>query len=222
VLTVGDNGQIAAQFQRRLDLVLSDEEHRSARQQGILYNLRVPMNAPGGYQVRAAVRDERSRAIGTSSQFFDVPAVGQRRVALSGVVMGATAARGEEPAAEGGVTITQLSMGEGVFSEPGVRIFKPGSDALYTCEIYDGVSDAGTALTTFATLLRDGRAVFQTPETPVSRRTKGVLRTVPVAGRLSLGRTMPRGPYTLQVTVAEARNGRVRTRASQWVDFEVR
>ena len=46
-------------------------------------------------------------------------------------------------------------------------------------------------------------------------------RTI-VGGKLSLGRGLPRGTYTLQVSVAP-QSGKDRDRqASQWVDFEVR
>jgi hypothetical protein len=45
---------------------------------------------------------------------------------------------------------------------------------------------------------------------------------VPVGGKLSLGRGLPRGTYTLQISVGP-RDGQERdVHASQWVDFEVR
>ena len=53
-------------------------------------------------------------------------------------------------------------------------------------------------------------------------QVSGALRIVPVAGKLSFGRNMPRGAYTLRVTVSQARGGKVERQASQWVDFEVR
>jgi hypothetical protein len=225
LLTVGDNGQVLSQFRRELELKLTDEEYRAARQRGILYNARIPMKTPGGYQVRAAVRDERSSAIGSGSQFFEIPDVGKKKVALSGVVMQGTAASKEAAVAGDSAepSLAPVTIEDGVFSEPGIRIFRPGSDAVYTCEIYDGVGDASTNLSTFATLLRDGRTVYQSQASPVTSRQKpGAMRVVPVAGKLSLGRNMPRGAYTLRVTVSQARGGKVERQASQWVDFEVR
>jgi hypothetical protein len=44
------------------------------------------------------------------------------------------------------------------------------------------------------------------------------VRTIPIAGLLSLGDDVPPGAYTLQVTVAPGR----KRGASQWVDLEVR
>jgi hypothetical protein len=43
---------------------------------------------------------------------------------------------------------------------------------------------------------------------------------VPVGGGLSLGDTLSRGSYTLQVSVAPG--GARRAQATQWVEFEVR
>jgi hypothetical protein len=47
------------------------------------------------------------------------------------------------------------------------------------------------------------------------------MRVVPVAGRLALTRAVPRGAYTLQVSVA-GQAGSKRRIAYQWADFEVR
>lgn len=57
------------------------------------YALHLPVRQPGGYQVRVAVPDEGSSAVGSAAQFVDVPTVGARRVALSGVSLHASNAR---------------------------------------------------------------------------------------------------------------------------------
>jgi VWFA-related protein len=225
LMMVGDNGQIVSQFRRTVDLDLSAEELAQVRQRGILYHARMPLKASGGFQVRAAVRDEKSGQLGSGSQFFEAPLVGKQRLALSGIVM-----QGEQPKAPFAPSTEGTEAGlapadsdDALFSEPGIRIFRPGADAVYSCEIYDGATDQALGLATYATLLRDGREVFRSRAAPVARRTsKSALQVVPVAGRLSLGPKMPRGPYTLRVTVAQSRVGKVVRQASQWVEFEVR
>jgi uncharacterized protein YbbK (DUF523 family) len=47
------------------------------------------------------------------------------------------------------------------------------------------------------------------------------MRVIPIAPRVSLGTSVPRGPYTLQVSVARNDGGRRRVRADQWIDLEV-
>ena len=82
---------------------------------------------PGGYQIRAAVQDDRSNAIGTGAQFVEVPKVGKDHVALSGVVMmdvaAGTGAPGEPPTAR---PVRTDVIADGVLGEPAIKIFKPG------------------------------------------------------------------------------------------------
>ena len=71
-------------------------------------------------------------------------------------------------------------------------------------------------------LLRDAKVVYENEPAPVDAPSgNGAVRVIPIAGRLSLGRDVPAGSYTLQVTVAEPRGGKKGV-ARQWIDFEVR
>ena len=54
---------------------------------GLVYTARVPIGKPGGYQLRYAVRDRRSGAIGSAGGFVHVPDVTGGAFALSGLVL---------------------------------------------------------------------------------------------------------------------------------------
>lgn len=220
LLAIGDNGRSAGQARRQLQLRLSAAEYQEMRQRGLLYSARLPMKDAGGFQVRAAVQDTRSKKIGTSTQYVEVPKVGKGQLALSGVVMMDVAAAGAATA-----TIATDSLDDGVLGEPAVKIFKPGTEVAYTCEIYDGRGGASEGVSTTATLLRDGQPIFTSPPAPVAPasggRAAGPLTSVPVGGRLSLGRQLAPGSYTLQVSVAPA-DAPAKRRAMQWAEFEVR
>jgi hypothetical protein len=113
------------------------------------------------------------------------------------------------------------ALSDGVLGEPAVKIFRPGAEVAYTCEIYDGGKGSSDGFATTATLLRDGRPFFSSPPAAVkSAAADADVRSVPVGGRLSLGQKLPRGSYTLQVSVAP--EGARRPYATQWVEFEVR
>jgi len=84
---VGDNGEIVGDWRRRLTLNLTDDQLREARTTGVLYSTRMSVKEPGGYQVRTAVRDVPSGAVGSASQFLEVPRVGPGRLALSGLLL---------------------------------------------------------------------------------------------------------------------------------------
>ena len=226
LLAVGDNGQPVATARLQVPLRLDDESYALMRKRGLLYSARLGIKEAGGYQIRAAVQDDRSKAIGTSAQFVEVPKVGKDHVALSGVVMMDVAAAGTaapgEPQASSAIRTDVIA--DGVLGEPAIKIFKPGSEVAYTFEIYDGRGKRKEGFSTRATLIRDGKAFYTTPPAPVGGAPQDAkpIGAVPVGGKLSLGRGLPRGTYTLQVSVAP-QSGKGRDRqASQWVDFEVR
>ena len=89
LLAVGDNGRIVGQSRcRALSLRLDDAAYALLRQRGLLYSARIAHQG-----ARPATRSARQcrtiarKAIGTSTQFVDVPAVGKGHLALSGVVL---------------------------------------------------------------------------------------------------------------------------------------
>jgi hypothetical protein len=104
-----------------------------------------------------------------------------------------------------------------------VRVLEPGTDAVYAYEIYDGLKPAEAAQLQMGTaLIRDGKVVYESPFSPVTapQRDGKKLRSIPVAGKLALGKDMPAGPYTLEVIVRGKDAQKLERR--QWLDFEVR
>jgi len=49
-------------------LRLDAAAYRLLQERGLLYSARLPLKTPGGYQIRAAVQDDRSKALGTASR----------------------------------------------------------------------------------------------------------------------------------------------------------
>ncbi|MFI5076200.1 MAG: VWA domain-containing protein [Vicinamibacteria bacterium] len=199
-LAVDRDGQIIGEVLETVAVRLDADAYARARQRGLRYGLRVPLKTAGGYQIRVAVRDDRSKALGTAAEFVEIPRVGKDRLALSGVVLAET----DAPAA------------------PLTTIFAPGRTVEYRCTVYDGRTARDRALSTRATVLRDGRAVHTSPPAPITGAAKDAPAVAPVAfrGSLNLGDALPAGAYTLQLTVAE--DGSKAVPAIQWVDFEVR
>ena len=227
LLAIGDDGLPVARIQRRVEVTLTPGNLQTLRRQGLLYTERLPIKTPGGYQVRAAILDERTKTVGTSAQFIQVPRVGKDRVALSGVVMTdvvtakqavgleAVAARSAAAAAPG-------ALAEGALAGPATKIFKPGSEVVYACDIYDGRNRRTEPLTTQTTLLRDGQPIFTGPVARVAGAdpAQRPVGKVPVNGSVTLGHDLVPGVYSLQVTVRDG--DRPKPAATQWVDFEVR
>jgi VWFA-related protein len=231
LLAIDEQGQAVGQVRLQVPLRLDDVAYGELRQRGLLYTARVAIKDPGGYQIRTAVKDDRSGATGTSAQFVEVPNVGRGRVALSSVVMidpEAAPRQAGVGADAGAIRLAADTLGNGVLGEPAIRIFKPGARIVYACEVYDGRGEREGGFSTQATVLRDGKAIYTSPPAPIrggdeSAGPSGArpIGAVPVGGAVQLGRGMPPGVYTLQVSIAPRSGGRTR-HASQWVDFEVR
>ena len=109
------------------------------------------MTRPGGYQVRAAVQDDRSDRVGTGARFVEVPKVGKGSIALSGVLL-TDAAAADRPLA---------------------LTFAPGSVVEYTCTVYDGRTDRTAGFSITATVLRDGKPVYTSPPAPIAGAAAG-------------------------------------------------
>jgi VWFA-related protein len=219
VLAVGDDGKMKTQWRRAIDLQLTQASYEQAKTRGILYSASIPMKAPGAYQLRVAVRDEHTSAMGSTSQFVEVPAAGKGRVAMSGIVLqGVDAADAPAP---GAAPPEQLERN--VLAEPAIRIFRQGAEAVYAYEVYNGTPREKGALTATATLMRDGQVVHQGAPVPIaSKGGSGPVLVTPAVGRLSLSKEIAPGFYTLRITVARVRNGATVPQATQWATFEVR
>ena len=82
-LVFDGDGDIVTQSREIIPVQLEAAAYNRARTHGLRYSVRLPMTRPGGYQVRAAVQDDRSDRVGTGSRFVEVPKVGKGSVALS-------------------------------------------------------------------------------------------------------------------------------------------
>jgi VWFA-related protein len=176
---------------------------------GIIYSLVVPVKRAGGVQVRFAVRDEATGALGAASEFVEIPEVKKGALALSGVVLGeesqAVATPGDEMA-----TVARISS-------PALRVFAPGARLVYTYEIYN----AAVPVDTTVTVWRDGRPYFSAPPATLTPLPKP--RPTKAAGGIQLGRRMPPGDYVFQVSAVTKPAGRSKPKtATRWTSFEVR
>jgi VWFA-related protein len=204
VFALDDTGNVVGQTREAIAVRLDADAYTKARRQGLRYGVRLPFKKAGGYQIRAAILDERSQALGAGAQFVEVPRVGKGRVAMSGLVLSEA----------------------GADAQPLASVFARRSRVDYRGTIYDGRRDDG-GLATQATVLRDGKPVSTSTPAPIAAAPAGGAEVAPVAftGTLALDDLTP-GLYTLQISVLPAAvpgDGKAsKPRAMQWFDFEVR
>jgi VWFA-related protein len=200
VFALDDEGNVVGQAREVIEVRLDAVGYDRAREHGLRYAVRLPFKKAGGYQVRAAVLDERSQTFGASAQFIEVPRVSPGRLALSSLILA-------------------VADGEG---QPLATVFPRRSRLHYRGAIYDGRRGDGEVATQ-ATVLRDGRPVYASPPAPVAASPGATeVATLPFAGTLALGDELTPGVYTLQVSVISAAAGSKGPRAVQFVDFELR
>ena len=81
--------------------------------------------------MRAAVEDLTSKAVGSASQFLEVPKVGRGSLALSGVLSKGVSGA-ESPAKEAeSLDAAPEGLADAVLFEPEVRVLSPGVNAVY-------------------------------------------------------------------------------------------
>lgn len=175
------------------DVTLDARAIEQVIQNGFVYTVRVPIVRPGGYQLRFAVRDRRSGALGAGGGFVLVPDVTGGAFALSGLVL-----RAEQRAAS---AVPLDSERFSMAPADALRVYAPGTPLVYSYEIYNG----GTAVEAVATLWRGGdRLVALAPETLVPPQGGGPLFAV---GRLELADDLAPGSYLLQISATSNDRG---------------
>jgi VWFA-related protein len=191
------------------DVTLKNAAAEQAIKNGLVYTARVMIEKPGGYQLRYAVRDRRSGAIGSVGGFVNVADVTGGAFALSGLVLRA----GERTAASESIDSDRFS----VRPADGLRVYAPGTQLSYSYEIYN----AGTAVQAVTSLWRGtDRLTSLPPDTLVPPADGGPFAT---AGGLKLADDLPAGTYVLQIaaTSDDPKHAKRARAAVQRLSFDV-
>jgi hypothetical protein len=203
----GDNGTVAGQVTRTATLSLSPTDYAHAMRYGMQLTFDIPVKKPGAYQVRIAARDKVSSRIGSAGQFVSVPDLGNKRLAVSGIILGT----GSDNAGQG-------------LANPGARRFTPNSDIHFVYMLYNVADQKGAQrnLVMQAKLFRDGKEVYSGPEVPVKAAANQTdLSRVITSGSVRLAPELEPGNYYLQVSVMEVIGKNKVVPVVQWADFDV-
>jgi len=163
----------------------------------------MPAKKPGSYQVRIAVRDRTSAKIGSAGQFIEVPDLNNNRLALSGIVLRATA---------------QIAQAAAMANPPDRR-FQHNSELYATLVVYNPTPN----LTMQTKLFRDGKSVKSSAETAVDVTNQPDPSRMVITNVMRLTSDLEPGNYYLQVLISDknAKDKDKQPPATQWVDFEI-
>ncbi|HKY43887.1 MAG TPA: VWA domain-containing protein [Pyrinomonadaceae bacterium] len=202
----GDNGIMVEQTKDTATLRLTDRDYEHAMRNGMALKLDMPVKKPGSYQVRFAARDRNSAKIGSSGQFVEVPDLNKKRMAVSGIVLGATAGSSGRDVNE-------------ILQRPATRNFDPNTDLHFAFVTYNAPSTSNLVME--AKLFRDGKAVFSGPETPINIGNQADPSRLLVNGSLRLSSDLELGNYYLQVVITDKAAKSKTAPVVQWIDFDI-
>jgi len=175
-------------------LRFEESNFEEALRMGITYQLAVPAQKPGLYEVRVAIRDPANGKVGSAREFVEVPDLAHGGLAVSGVLAYSADSRQRDAGAPG---------------LAGERRFRRQDSLTYACQVFNAKSAKGEIR-----IVQDGKQMSAAPS-EISENGDG---TSTAKGVISLAPFAP-GYYILQVVVR--REGDKAAVTSQWTDFEV-
>ena len=183
---------------RLLRVSLNQEGYARAMKYGLVYSTTIQAPKPGPYEVRAAVLDEASGAMGSANELVTIPKASSKGLELSGILF------------EG-----WLGKEDDITPAQGSSTFHHGQTAPFVVEAL-GPADAAH-LKMEATLFRDGVALSEPVDCPIDRVEKAKGGGRMLRGSLTIPSTAESGDYAVQVAVTEQGE----ERAVQWANFRV-
>lgn len=211
----GADGQPVKQLSKNFSFLVRTDSIARINEKGIIFPMNVPIEKPGAYQLRMAVRDTKSGKIGSASQFIEIPDLKKNKLTLSGVIVQNT-------------TNARLKAGQhgdnnSTLFDTATRTFKRGSILIYNYAIYNARStkNGGPELTTYARLFRDGKLVYESAPARVNTDGQADLAHLEDRGILTLGSDLAPGDYVLQIVATDTLAKDKDQIAAQSIDFEV-
>lgn len=192
-VVLNDQGKPAGSFKTRLN-VAQLSSVAGARNPAVVYSHKVPLK-PGLYQVRVAVRDEKSGRVGSAAQWIEVPDLSSKKLALATLLLGGQfVAPVKADADKGQGDPVQFSID---------RRFSRGSQMTFLTIVYNArAGAAGPKLESQIEILRNGQRVIASPVMPVAIEPNSDPARIPYGAGVSL-KTLAPGRYVLKVTISD-------------------
>lgn len=207
-----DQGKAGGGFSERLTVHAPTGETDSSATPDIVYNYPLTL-PPGLYQVRIAVRDEKSGNIGSTRQWIEIPDLSTHKIVLSSLIVSERMMG--SPAKPGGPPNDSQNTQDRVVVRVDHR-FKRNSFLRFLLFIYTQ-SNVPPDIAVQIQVVRSDQPVITTSLRSVS--TEGIpdAKKLPYAADLSL-KQLPPGRYLLKVTAMDRNSKSV---ASESTRFEI-
>ncbi len=180
-------GKMRGGFSETVTVSLDQEEYERARVEGLNYTADTVL-PPGAYQVRLAVRDNRSGAVGTVQKYVEIPNLSDGRLTSSHLLI-----VGAPPNNTASTETTVIGGNRRVASKLDLRYLM----MLYNVKLKDGKSQAKGQMV----ISQNGKELYR--ETDADLQQMGNNSTTFLKmGQIGLSRVKP-GRYTITITLTD-------------------
>jgi hypothetical protein len=222
-MSFGDNGNPLDQISKTYTVEIKDEKYQKLLDEGFVYNFTFPIEKPGAYQMRVAIRDHATEKVGSASQFVEVPKLNKKRLTLSGMVI-ENLSRELWEKGEKANSFDAKFKNPDPLADTALRTFKRGTVLRYGFEIYNANNENGKSpkLQMKTRVIYNGKLIFDGKQKPVDTTGQNDAKIIRAGGALSIGTEMELGDYILQIIVTdEFANKKKYETTIGFVQFEV-
>jgi hypothetical protein len=181
-------GKMRGGFSETVNAGLTKEQYDRIKAGGFTYSANTNLD-PGIYQVRLAVRDNKTGNVGTLSRYLEVPSLSKGgRLAASSMFIGAVQANDTKAANAAPVSAS--------------RTLSRKQDLRYAVLIYNArLKDAKPQVRTQLVISQNGQIIYKEPEETLAVTSNNASQLVKI-GQLGLSSVKP-GRYNLSLIVTD-------------------
>jgi hypothetical protein len=201
---VNSMGKSEEGFSQTVNLTLSSDEYERALVSGISYT-GVANLPPGGYQLRAVIREPGSGKLGTVSQYLEVPDLAKKKLTMSSIFLFSV-----DPSS--GTKAAPVALNAG-------RRLPRNLDLRFAAIVYNPKTEGGKPQVRCEVIIsRDNKVLLQEQEQPLGGPIQdGRMGKI---GQFSLAKASP-GRYILTLVVTDPLADRKERTLVRSVDFEL-
>jgi hypothetical protein len=199
-------GAIKDSHGMRYDLTLNSDEYLQVNEKGIDLEIYLVVQNPGGYNIRAIIRDRISGKSGSAFQYMEIPLAREPRVLLSSIFI----INNPEDAAnvESGELKTDRGPARRVENarlSPAGRSYLPGETFDYLAIIYNPQKSANQPpqLETQVMLMKDGKEYLCGEAESVDIRSTVDFAKISIKKRFVLREDLEEGDYAIKLKVTD-------------------
>jgi hypothetical protein len=192
-------------FSETVTAGLTAEQYDRIKTGGFTYSANTTLE-PGVYQVRLAVRDNKTGNVGTLSRYLEVPNLSKGRLAASSMFIGGVPAKDTK-----GANAAPLSASRTVSRKQDLRYVV----IIYNARLKDGKPQVRTQLV----ISQNGQVIFREEEEPLAVGANNSPQLVKL-GQLGLSSVKP-GRYNLSLIVTDTLADKKAQSVTRSMDFVV-